>query len=184
MADQAQKWRSISDLARKAGVSRQAIGKRVRSFAATGKLRTRRDGAALLVDAVAFERLVAAAHDPAQDRRNRRKRRGAKADGATLETYDEAATREKNAKADLAEMRAALQRSELVRASDLAGAAARVAASIAQRLAALKSKSGRLFAACQGGEEALHVALTVEVDGIVREIAADMRNLSCGDESE
>lgn len=180
MADET-KWLSISALAKRAGVAPQVLGRRVKAFAADGRLETRREGAAVLVDAAAYEALAAATRDPAQRLRNRRKRRGAKAHGEELETYDEAATREKNAKADLAEMRAALQRSELVRARDLEHAAARVATSVAQRLAALKSKAGKLYAACQGGEEALHVALGEEVDGVLREIAADMAGLAIED---
>ena len=172
MADET-KWLSISELATRAGVARQVLGRRVKKFAAAGRLETRREGAKLLVDETAFERLVAAAHDPAQDLRNRRKRRGRKpeADGEELETYDEATRREKTAKAQLAEMQVAQKRGELVRATDLESAAARVGTSISQRVAELKSKSGKLFAAgVNGGEEGIHVALVEEVDRIIRAV--------------
>ena len=180
-------WVSVSDLARKRGVSRQAISKRVKALA--GRLATRGEGKSFRFHRPTFER-IAAAHDPAQDIRNRRSKANriegpsearsvGAADQPAPNGYDDAATREKMAKAELAAMELARKRAELVLARDIEGAAIKVATTIAQHIVALKSKAGQLYAAGhKGGEKAIQVVLTEAVDSILRNVSDAMRKLA------
>ncbi|WP_424361087.1 hypothetical protein [Methylocystis parvus] len=188
-------WVSVSDLAKARGVSHQAISKRVRSLSRRGTVPMRRAGKVLLIHRPSFEALAVALHDPAQDLRNRPRIPEAMEaiaqpiSGAILSmatplgddrsgAYDDAAAREKNAKAALAEMELAKRRAELVPARDLEEACVKAATALGQRISALKSKFGQLYAAARGGEEALRVALNAEVDELSRAIAADMAALA------
>lgn len=186
-------WVSVTDLAQARGVTHQAISKRVRSLGRRGNLPTRRDGKAVLVHVPTFDALAAAAHDPAQDLRNRHTKPPAivpATDAAKIVSaamsfaapphvpYDDAAAREKNAKAALAEIELARRRGELVRACDLEDAAVAVATSIAQRLAGLKALAGQFYAASKGGEDALRIMLAEKVADIQRAIAEDLRKLA------
>jgi hypothetical protein len=182
-------WVSVTDLAQARGVSHQAISKRVRSLKRRGNLPTRRDGKAVLIHRPTFDALAAASHDPAQDLRNRAKPPQivpAKEVTETVATaigapqagaYDDAAAREKNAKAAMAEIELERRRGELVRARDLEDAAAVVGTAVSQRLAGLKALAGQLYAASKGGEDALRVMLAEKVAEIQRAIAEDMQKL-------
>ncbi|MBM3653800.1 MAG: hypothetical protein FJX06_13365 [Alphaproteobacteria bacterium] len=183
-------WISVKRLAAIRAVSHQAVSKRVAFFVRKGLLQTRRLGKEKLVHRPTFDTLAAASHDPAQDLRLRHVKgeppaepladpaseadRGeplAPADRASKSAYDDASAREKNAKAELAEMDLARRRAELVPASELADAAVQVATTIAQHVAALKQISGRLYAAAQaGGEDAVRLILSEEIDRVTAAI--------------
>jgi hypothetical protein len=62
-------WLSVSDVASRRGVSKQAISKRLLSLA--GRISTRRDGNKLLINVAEFDRVTGADTDPAQALRNR-----------------------------------------------------------------------------------------------------------------
>lgn len=51
-------WLTITEIARRKGVSKQALSKRVKSLEADGKIRVRRDGQRVLVDLAEYDRAV------------------------------------------------------------------------------------------------------------------------------
>lgn len=51
-------WLSITEIARRKGVSKQALSKRVKSLEADGKVTVRRQGQSVLVDLVEYDRAV------------------------------------------------------------------------------------------------------------------------------
>lgn len=51
-------WLTVSEIARRKGVSHQAVSKRVKSLEADGKISPRRDGKKTLVDLVEYDRAV------------------------------------------------------------------------------------------------------------------------------
>jgi len=194
-------WASVSDVARQRGVTRQAISKRVKHLSGRGELSTRGEGRALRFHLPTFDALTAASHDPAQDLRNRHQRLAAAevdAEPQRTETakdkrqtpvsapelanpssYDAASAREKNAKAELAEMRLAQERGELVKVRDIEVAAVNAGTKIAQAVSAMKAKAGKLYAAAAtGGEEALHIELVKAVNDVLKEIGDSMANLA------
>jgi hypothetical protein len=184
-------WISVSDLARLRGCSHQAVSKRVRALAKHGQLPTRRVGKAKLIHVPTFDALAAATLHPGQELRNFHHEAKAKdaldvsqeiADAITENSkpsgYTSAVEREKHAKAALAEMQLAQKRRELVDAREIEAAAIATGTAIAQRVAALKSKAGQLYAAAKGGEEALAIELTVAVNKMLAEIADDMAQIS------
>lgn len=200
-------WISVKRLAAIRGVSHQAVSKRVAFFMRKGLLQTRRLGKEKLVHRPTFDTLAAASHDPAQDLRLRHVKgappaepldplgeAGSKGDrgappapvGHTSKAhYDDASAREKNAKAELAEMELASRRGELVPARELADAAVQVATTIAQHIAALKQIGGRLYAAAQaGGEDAVRVILCEEVDRVTNAVRDGLWKLVNEDDSE
>jgi hypothetical protein len=206
-ADQ-EDWVSVKRLAAIRGVSHQAVSKRVAGFMARGLLEPRRVGKEKLVHLPTFDALAAASHDPAQDLRLRHAKGDPQREtGESIEAasatnddeegllapprrlgqsaYDDASTREKNAKAAMAEMELARRRAELVPASELADAALKVATTIAQHVAALKQISGKLYAASQaGGEEAVRLILLEEIDRITEAIREGLMTLANEDASE
>jgi hypothetical protein len=71
MADDDDLWLSLTDVAARYGVTKAAISKRVKAFVAAGSLTTRPGpGGKVLVNIVAYDRLVKAETDPAQALRN------------------------------------------------------------------------------------------------------------------
>jgi DNA-binding transcriptional ArsR family regulator len=192
-------WISVSDLAKQRGVSHQAISKRLRSLTERGQLPTRRSGRVTLIHAPSFEALTEAVHDPAQDLRNRNVGRHADAAAASEgffekepqpqssddakpapqpSKFNDAAAREKDAKAALAEMQLAQKRGELVPKQDIEKAAISCWEKVHSRISALKSLSGRLYAAARGGEEGLHVEHSRQIDEALALIGDDLRKLA------
>lgn len=191
-------WASVSQIASMRGVARQAISKRAKKFRASGELPTRGDGKSLLLHLPTFEALAAQTHDPAQDLRNRNAahRTGRSVlveDGDSTSRFQshtetvkftDAAAREKNAKADLAEIRLAQQRGELIPAREIERAAIEAGTSIAQAFAALKSQSGKLYAASKGGEEALHIEHVGMINAAISSVGEAMAKLASRSTSE
>ncbi|PPD10273.1 MAG: hypothetical protein CTY36_00330 [Methylocystis sp.] len=201
-------WVSVTELARERGVSHQAISKRVRALAKRGQLPTQQQGKTVLVHRPSFDALAAASHDPAQDLRNRHQRSTSanddrpsdllaksevlKLDAAAAEqareptkpsAYDDASTREKHARAALAEIQLAQKSGELVPARELAGAVSEVGAAIMQHVKRLTSNSGKFYAAAiGGGEEALRVELEQYASQQLADIRASMRALAANAE--
>lgn len=195
-------WVSVSNLARERGVSQPAISKRIKALSESGQLTTRQSGRRVLIHRPTFEALAAAAHDPAQDLRNRHQRSGSESESSSDEpsgesakekrqrpvvaqdlanssSYDSASAREKNAKAELAEMRLAQERGELVKVRDIEVAAVNAGTKIAQAVSAMKAKAGKLYAAAAtGGEEALHIELVKSVNDVLKEIGDSMATLA------
>lgn len=196
-------WISVSDMARLRGVSQPAISKRLRTLAARGfSIPSRVVGKFRQIHAPTFDNVVQITHNPAQDLRNRglrpeppEQQRRAVASAMTDnadETADfaasprlaggpkfgDAAAREKNAKAQLAEMQLAQKRGELVPAREIEAAAIAAATSITQRLNAMKAAAGKLYAASKGGEEAMQIELIALVDNMAKAIAEDMAALA------
>lgn len=62
-------WMSVSDVADKRGVSKQAISKRLKAL--NGRVSTRKDGNRLLVNIAEYDRVIGTETDPAQELRNR-----------------------------------------------------------------------------------------------------------------
>lgn len=206
-ADQ-EDWVSVKRLAAVRGVSHQAVSKRVAFFVGRGLLQARRCGKEKLVHKPTFDALATASHDPAQDLRLRhvkgdqqlgtvesieagidlRRNQGdpqSPADRSSKSAYDDASAREKNAKAELAEMELARRRGELVPACELADATAQVATTIAQNIAALKRICGKLYAAAQaGGEDAVRLTLSDEVDLVTEAVRQGLAKLVNEDASE
>ncbi|WP_148277124.1 hypothetical protein [Methylocystis sp. SC2] len=201
-------WISVKRLAAIRGVSHQAVSKRVAFFMSKGLLQTRRLGKEKLVHRPTFDTLAAAAHDPAQDLRLRHVKGEHPAETvgsidaasapdadeggppapsgrADASAYDDASTREKNAKAAMAEMELARRRAELVPARELADAAVQVGTTIAQHVASLKHIAGRLYAAAQaGGEDAVRVILSDEVDRVTSAARDGLLKLAAEEASE
>jgi hypothetical protein len=201
-------WISVKRLATVRGVSHQAVSKRVAFFVGRGLLQARRCGKEKLVHKPTFDALATASHDPAQDLRLRHvKGDPQRATGESIEAasapgddwgeptaplgrrgqsaYDDASTREKNAKAAMAEMELARRRAELVPACELADAALKVATTIAQHVAALKQISGKLYAAAQaGGEDAVRLILSEEIDRVTEAIRQALMSLANEDADE
>ncbi|WP_018407917.1 MarR family transcriptional regulator [Methylocystis rosea] len=194
-------WVSVTELARERGVSHQAISKRVRALAKRGQLSTQQQGKTVLVHRPSFDALSAASHDPAQDLRNRHQRRvSANDDGLrdlieeppappTVDdpakeppkpsAYDDASTREKHARAALAEIQLAQKSGELVPARELAGALTEVGTAIQQHVKRLTANSGKFYAAAiGGGEEALRIELEQYANQQLADIRASMNALA------
>jgi len=182
-------WLPMSRVAELRGVSVQAVSKRIAGFMARGMIETRRVGKERLVHVPTYDALAAATHDPAQDLRLRHIKAAAPAGvendppaafGQSIRaSYDEASAREKNARAELAEMRLAEERADLIRRRDIAPAASEIAAKINQIISALKSRSGRLYAAAiAGGEEAMHIELGKSIDEALTGAGAALRQLA------
>ncbi|WP_198162440.1 hypothetical protein [Methylosinus sp. R-45379] len=137
-----------------------------------------------------FDELTAASYDPAQDLRNRHNKAevsdapaSIRQSAAKPSAYDDASTREKNAKAELAEMELMRRRGELVPVRDIETAAIETATAIAQSIAVFKSKCGRFYAvAVQGGQEALRVEMTSALDETLGQIAEKMAILAARDQ--
>ncbi|WP_330082464.1 hypothetical protein [Methylocystis iwaonis] len=192
--DDSADWVAVSQIADRYRVTRQAVSKRVAKFREGGKLQTRGEGRNLRVHLPTYVALVAETHDPAQDLRNRAvKREDQEAPlAASAEPekrldpvkFDEAAAREKNAKAALAEMQLAQKRGELVPAREIERAAIEAGTSIAQAVNAIKSSSGKLYAAAKGGEEALHIELLAAVNAALGTIGDAMAKLAARGASE
>jgi hypothetical protein len=178
-------WASLSDIARLRGITPQAVWKRVRSFELRGQLSTRRRGRAKLIHLPSFDALAAATHDPAQELRNRNVRRRARSPTSLpIESppepskFNDAAAREKNAKAELAEIQLAQKRGELVPVREIEAATIEAGTKITQRLNAMKAQTGRLYAAAKGGEEALHIELLALVDATIAAIGEEMMQIA------
>ena len=62
-------WISVSDVAEKRGVSKQAISKRLKAL--EGRVSTRKEGNRLLVNIAEYDKVTGAETDPAQELRNR-----------------------------------------------------------------------------------------------------------------
>lgn len=62
-------WMSVSDVADRRGVSKQAISKRLKALG--GRVSTRKDGNRLLVNIAEYDKVIGAETDPAQELRNR-----------------------------------------------------------------------------------------------------------------
>lgn len=180
-------------LAELRGVSQQAVSKRIAGFMARGMAEPRRVGKEKLVHLPTFEAFAATSHDPAQDLRLRHVKSAApavsenkspaRADDASKSAYDDASAREKNAKAELAEMRLAEERGDLIRRRDIAPAVEKIATTINQRIATLKTLSGRLYAAAQaGGEEAVAVVMTEESERMLANIRDALLALAADDD--
>lgn len=92
--------------------------------------------------------------------------------------FNDAAAREKHAKAELAEMQLAQKRGELVPVREIEAAAIEASTRIAQRLNAMKAAAGKLYAAAKGGEEALHIELLALVNGAIKAVGEDMAQLA------
>ena len=193
-------WMSVSALATERSVTRQAISERVQKLAKQGRLPVRGERKKLRVHAPTFRRLVEQQHDPAQDLRLRHVKadlltqppaapepiaeqppRVDQAEAPAREkaprqptAFDDAATREKNARAAIAEMDAERRRGELVPAREFEAAAVEVGTRVAQTINALRSHVTPLYAAAQKGEDALHAALHIIIDNALRQIADDM----------
>lgn len=60
-------WLTVSEIARRKGVSHQAVSKRVKSLEADGKVTPRRDGNKTLVDLVEYDRAVGDYGDAARE---------------------------------------------------------------------------------------------------------------------
>lgn len=183
--DETGDWVAVSALAERYGVSRQAVSKRVGKFADKGQLPTRGTGRGLRVHLPTYAQLVAASHDPAQDLRNRHVKRSESFDDALpidappqQPKFNDAAAREKNAKAQLAEMQLAQKRGELVPVREIEAAAIETGTKITQRLNALKAAAGKLYAAAKGGEEALHIELLAMVNATIVAVSEDMAQLA------
>ncbi|RTL86890.1 MAG: transcriptional regulator [Hyphomicrobiales bacterium] len=208
-----QDWISMTDLARERGVSQQSISKRMKSLARHGAIPKRRDGVRILIHRPSFEALVAQTHDPAQELRNRNVKRHAtptvvdaidggfgiaprpaapSSPSAFLphpsppepSKFNDAAAREKDAKAALAEMQLAQRRGELVPAAEIGRAALAVATKIFQAVESIVARSGKIYAAGKGGEEAHQIELREAVNETLATIAASMTELEVLDASE
>jgi|GEM_PF-4870616 len=199
-------WASVSDVARQRGVTRQAISKRVKALAGRGKLSTQGEGRNLRFHLPTFDVLTASSHDPAQDLRNRHQRSAPKQDEGSNErpvevdkekrqrpvpaaqdlanssSYDAASAREKNAKAELAEMQLAQRRAELIQVKDIAPAAGEIGVKLQQIILGLKSKAGKVYAAgATGGEEATHIALSAIADEMIAQTQNAMLMLAASE---
>lgn len=190
--DDSADWVAVSQIADRYRVTRQAVSKRVAKFREGGKLQTRGEGRNLRVHLPTYAALVAETHDPAQDLRNRSVKREDQEAPLAAEPekrldpvkFDEAAAREKNAKAALAEMQLAQKRGELIPAREIERAAIEAGTSIAQAVNAIKSNSGKLYAAAKGGEEALHIELLAAVNAALGTIGDAMAKLAARGASE
>lgn len=128
-------WASQAEIARIKGVSRQAVSKRVAALKAEGKLQTK-DGpaGAVLVNVAQFDFATGEAGDPAKELGN--ESRDAIEDDAPAPsaggdpTYRDAATREKQYRADLLELQVKQQLGELVPVAKLADDVAKCAEAI------------------------------------------------------
>lgn len=60
-------WLTVSEIARRKGVSHQAVSKRVKSLEADGKISPRRDGRKTLIDLVEYDRAVGDFGDAARE---------------------------------------------------------------------------------------------------------------------
>jgi hypothetical protein len=189
-----QDWIAVDALADRYGVSKRAVQKRVAKFRGAGRLSVRQDGKSFLVHGPTYDQLVADAFDPAQELRNRHvKRAGGNRPAEASEAppieprqdsapepsrFNDAAAREKNAKAELAEMLLAQKRGELIPVREIEAAAIETGTKITHRLNAMKAVSGRLYAAAKGGEEALHIELLAVVNAAIAAVAEDMAQLA------
>jgi hypothetical protein len=182
-----QDWISVGDLARLRGVSHQAISKRARNLAKAGQLPTRRIGKNKLIHVPTFDQLAAATLHPAQGIRNFKHGEPeifeetptlAEGVGKLAGSYTSAVEREKNAKAELAEMQLAERRGDLVPASEIEAAAIEAGTKIRQAVEAMRAKAGQLYAAGKGGEEALAIELNLMVSATSGAIAEAMTALA------
>jgi len=191
-------WLPMSRVAELRGVSVQAVSKRIAGFMARGMIETRRVGKERLVHVPTYDALAAATHDPAQDLRLRHIKAAAPAGvendppaafgQSSRSAYDEASAREKNARAELAELRLAEERGDLMRRRDIAPAVEKIAVAIRQRIETLRAISGRLYAAAMGGgEEAVMLLLGEEISRTQEALRDDLMELKSRaeeDESE
>jgi hypothetical protein len=185
-----QDWIAVDALADRYGVSKRAVQKRVAKFREAGRLSVRQVGKSFKVHGPTYDQLVADAFDPAQELRNRhvKRRAGEAAEALPIEPrqqsapepsrFNDAAAREKNAKAELAEMQLAQKRGELIPVREIEAAAIETGTKITQRLNAMKAVSGRLYAAAKGGEEALHIELLAVVNAAIAAVGEDMAQLA------
>jgi DNA-binding transcriptional ArsR family regulator len=185
-----QDWIAVDALADRYGVSKRAVQKRVAKFREAGRLSVRQEGKSFKVHGPTYDQLVADAFDPAQELRNRhvKRRPGEAGEALPIEPrqetapepsrFNDAAAREKNAKAELAEMQLAQKRGELIPVREIEAAAIETGTKITQRLNAMKAVSGRLYAAARGGEEALHIELLAVVNAAIAAVGEDMAQLA------
>lgn len=183
-------WQAPSAVAADLGITKQAVSKQVAKFGA--RLPRRGAGRGLRIHRPTFDELRRAAHDPAQDLRNRHQVSGVprapapRAEAATVlpfeppaepraprggdkTSYDEAAARHMQARADLAEMDAARKRGELLPVAEVEAAMGVVAERIGAAIGTLKGKAADLYAASQsGGESGLQRRLSQLVDDTLR----------------
>lgn len=184
--DETADWVAVSQIAERFRVSRQAVSKRVAKLREGGKLQTRGEGRALRVHLPTYESLVSEAHDPAQDLRNRHVKRSDDEEAVAPKAesprepsvFDNAAAREKNAKAQLAELQLAQKRAELVRARDLEGAAVEIGTTIAQIVNANMSQFGKVYAAARAGEDAVRIEMLAIKQNMLQSIAEAMGKIA------
>lgn len=177
---------SVTELARLRGVSHQAISKRLKRLG--GAVPIRMDGRTTLVHVPSYDAVLRQSHDPAQGLRNRALKGVEAADDDDTDTFDGgapsypnfniAAAREKQAKAEIAEIRLAIQRGELVQAREIEEAAVECGTAIAKAIVAIKAASGKLYAASRGGEDALHIELTGVTDKVLETVGEAMAKLA------
>ena len=168
---------TISELAKRLGVTIGPVSRRVARLEASGLLSARVEGARKLVDFAAFQAAVARVEDAPRAANGRLARGGsgaasAPADGPSLLSEQ---TRKAKAQADLAEMQVAKLRGELVEVAEIALAMEKAGGRLARGVDGIVSKADE-WAAIVGreGSAGLRMALKAYARELRERLAADM----------
>jgi DNA-binding Lrp family transcriptional regulator len=180
MVDVADDLVPMAELARRCGVSRQAVAKRVAKLVAAGRLHVERRGRVVLVDPEEYAAAVAADGDPARDELVTGTAPGTATGGeagAAPGTYRDARTERERVELALKRLELERRRGELRPVADIEAAALEAGTAIARRLDHLPTLADELTSiahrrGADGVRERL-IGLARELrEGVADELAA------------
>jgi phage terminase Nu1 subunit (DNA packaging protein) len=176
-------WVTITELAVLKGVGKATISERVGKLEAAGKLTSRRDGRAKLVNVAAFDLAVGETTDFARAQTAATKRAGEAAPArppgpADGPVYTAEQARHMAYKADLAELELKRRRAEVIETAEVAAAMARCAEALVRQIDQMPSRADDLAAAvARDGAAGARAALKAVARDLRDQLAREMRLL-------
>ena len=172
---------ALAELARRLGVSKQAVHKRVGKLVAAGKLQVERRGRAVLVDPDEYTAAVAADGDPARDELVTGTAPAAAR--ASKATFRDARTQREQVELELKRLELERRRAELRPVADIEAAALEAGQAIAKRLDHLPTLAYELVSiAHKKGADGVKERLTTLARDLRQGIAAELTAM-VGDQS-
>lgn len=166
-------WGSSADIQKRDGVSRQAVSKRIKQFEADGHTVRVKEGRGWLINITEYDRLIGNEGDARAEASESTKRNSKNASGETpLRDFQ---TRIAAAEAEMREINLAKEKGLLVKKSDVAADAVKVASEIVKNCPSVSSDICDLF---KSREHKITRAQKRAVEGVIRQwLAAQMSNL-------
>jgi len=173
----------LAELARRLGVSRQAVAKRVQRLVAAGRLEAVREGRTVLVDPVAYERAVRADGDPARDELSETPPPSDASVRSELPTFRDARTERERVELEIKRLQLQERKGLLRPIAEIERVALEVGQTIARRLDHLPTLADELVSvAHKRGAEGMRERLTEIARHLREEIAGDLSRMTISDD--